>query len=64
MLIKILKSLSILSFLLLAAVPAQSAVSYTVSELGDFTPLAINNLGEVVEVNLLSVTGRDSCRSL
>jgi probable HAF family extracellular repeat protein len=47
---KFLKDVGIFSFLLLMAVRAQAAAQYTVIELGDFTPTAINNRGEVVGV--------------
>ena len=45
---KFLKAVSILSLMLIAAVPAKAAVEYTVTDLGEFSPKAINNQGEIV----------------
>lgn len=45
-----LKAVVILSLLLFATAIVKAAVEYTVEELGDFYPAAINNRGEVVGV--------------
>ena len=45
---KFLSIVAIPGFLLIAVAPTQAAVEYTVTYLGNFSPHAINNLGEVV----------------
>lgn len=44
---KFFKSIGIFSLLLLTAVPAKAEVSYTVADLGNFQPMAINARGDV-----------------
>jgi len=45
---KLLKSIYILSLVMLAAIPTKAAVSYTVTPLGNFSPMAINANGDVI----------------
>ena len=45
---KYLQFIGTISFLLLAVVPARAVVSYTITDLGEISPKAINNRGEVV----------------
>ena len=42
------KIAAIVSLLLVAATPAQAAVEYSVTYLGNFSPTGINNSGEVI----------------
>ena len=54
---KFLSIVAILGFLLIAVAPTQAAVEYSVTYMGNFTPLAINSLGEVVGVSSDANTG-------
>jgi probable HAF family extracellular repeat protein len=48
---KLLQAVAVLCLLLLMAAPSKAEVKYTITPLGNFTPMGMNSLGDVVGMN-------------